>query len=200
MASSARTVKLNKYLETVLSGKETVLNAVQSKQFIDAICAQQSPTVCIDRLFAAGNRGLGAIQAALRTDLSLAFLDGHASDLLAYLQAPEIKSISGGSYLHKTLKAIVEEPFFWNALIGAFKDKHLSPRAQKCFGWVLLQLLLIPSDAVSPHLSLAEEVEPLLLSSRHLDIHEIGSRIQNTIAILSGNCSIMPTQISGLEP
>ncbi|KAF8874384.1 P-loop containing nucleoside triphosphate hydrolase protein [Mucidula mucida] len=185
MAASARTLKLNKYLETVLSGRGTVSNAAESKRFIDGICAQPDRANCIDRLIAAGNRGLDAIQAAIRTDLTLAFLNGHATELLAYLQAPEIKSISGGSYLHKTLKAIVEPPIFWNVLIGEFKAKHLSPRAQQCFCWVLLQLLLIPSDTVSPYLSLAQDVEPLLLSSKHLEVRGIGSQIQNTLAILS---------------
>ncbi|SJL13799.1 related to ECM32-DNA dependent ATPase/DNA helicase B [Armillaria ostoyae] len=178
-----RGAKLSKLFSSVLQGKE-LTNASQSSQFLEALCLQPDPPACIDRIIAS-KAGLRSLQAAFRLDLSQAFFNGLATDTLLYLQAPEIKRISSGQYLTKTLQVIVEPPIFWTPFVEAFKAKQLSEEGQKCFAWVLLQLILIPSDTVSPYVSLAENLLPIILKSSHPDIRTIAQKVKNTIYVAS---------------
>ncbi|KAJ4477292.1 P-loop containing nucleoside triphosphate hydrolase protein [Lentinula aciculospora] len=183
MDDSTRVVKLNKFLDTVLNGKITLSTGSQSKQFIEAICAQADCAGCIDRIIAAGEHGLKAIQTSLRTDLSVTFFDGSATSLLAYLQDPAIKAISGGRHLDKVLQAIVEPPIFFTPFVDAFKNRSLSEPAQKCFSWLLLQLMR--SSADNTYLPIAQNVEPLMAKSHLLDLRNFAAGIRNVITILS---------------
>ncbi|KAJ3985164.1 P-loop containing nucleoside triphosphate hydrolase protein [Lentinula detonsa] len=185
MADPARSAKLNKFLDNVLNGRTPISNVNQSKQLIDAICAQADHAGCIDRIIAAGGHGLGAIQTSLRTDFSLAFLDGPATSLFIYLQDPAIKAISGGHYLEKILQTIVDPPIFWNPFVEAFKNRSLSEPAQKCFSWLLLQLMKSSTSDTSPYLPIALDLEPLMARSHLLDLRNFAAGIRNVISILS---------------
>ncbi len=178
-----RGAKLSKLFSTILQGKE-LTNASQGSQFLEALCLQPDPPGCIDRIIASKG-GLRSLQEAFRLDLSQTFLNGLATDTLLYLQAPGIKRISSGQYLTKTLQAIVEPPIFWTVFVDAFKAKQLSEKGQQCFAWVLLQLILIPSDTVSPYVSLADNLLPIILRSSHPDIRTIAQKIKNTISVAS---------------
>ncbi|KAJ4494825.1 P-loop containing nucleoside triphosphate hydrolase protein [Lentinula edodes] len=185
MADQNRVAKLDKLLGNVLNGKATISTATQSKQFIEAICAQADHAGCVDRIIAGGQQGLGAIQASLRTDLSSAFFDGPATTLLTYLQDPTIKAISGGRFLEKILLAIVDPPIFWTPFVEAFRNRGLSEPTQKCFSWLLLQLMKSSTDATSPYLPIALDVEPLMAKSHILDVRNFSAGIRNVISVLS---------------
>ena len=68
-----------------------------------------------------------SLQAAMRYDLNATFLNGHATNLLTYIQAPEIETTDSGRYLEQILLSIMEPPVFWVALCLAFKNKVLQP-------------------------------------------------------------------------
>ncbi|PBK99914.1 P-loop containing nucleoside triphosphate hydrolase protein [Armillaria gallica] len=178
-----RGARLSKLFSTILQGKE-LTNASQGSQFLEALCLQPDPPGCIDRIIASKG-GLRSLQEAFRLDLSPTFLNGLATDTLLYLQAPEIKRISSGQYLTKTLQAIIEPPIFWTVFVETFKAKQLSEKGQQCFAWVLSQLILIPSDTVSPYVSLADDLLPIILRSSHPDIRTIAQKIKNTISVAS---------------
>ncbi|KAG7444044.1 P-loop containing nucleoside triphosphate hydrolase protein [Guyanagaster necrorhizus] len=179
-----RIERLSKLLNRVLRGTQTLTTSSQYSQFLEAICLQPDPPTCIDKIIASKD-GLASLRAAFRSDLSLPFLNGRVADALLYLQAPEIKTISSGQFLTKMLQAIVDPPIFWDAFVDAFKTKQLLEKGQKCFAWLLLQLILIPSDVVSPYVPLAEELLPLFIASPHLDIRNIAQKVKNTISVVS---------------
>ncbi|SJL13801.1 uncharacterized protein ARMOST_17249 [Armillaria ostoyae] len=84
------------------------------KEFLEALCLQPDPPVCVDKIIAS-NVGLSSLQNAFWSNISVPFLNGSATDALLYLQAPQIKTISSGQFLTKMLQAIAEPPIFWNA-------------------------------------------------------------------------------------
>ncbi|KAK0239336.1 P-loop containing nucleoside triphosphate hydrolase protein [Armillaria nabsnona] len=181
-----RVARLSKLFDNVLRGRQTLTYPSQYSQFLEAFCLQPDPPVCIDKIIAS-NVGLSSLQNAFWSNISLPFLNGSATDALLYLQAPRIKTISSGQFLTKILQAIAEPPIFWNAFVGAFKAKQLSEKGQKCFAWLLLQLILIPSEVVSPYVPLAEELLPLFIASPHLDVRNIAHNIKNTISVASAS-------------
>ncbi|KAK7464371.1 hypothetical protein VKT23_006538 [Stygiomarasmius scandens] len=153
------------------------------KQFIEAICVQPDATICMDKLIR--KDALRLVREAIQSDLGLTFLNGPAMDLLRFLQTPEIKTINSGQYLERALQAIMEPPIFWNAFLDAFNGKKLEEQAQRSFGWLLLQLLTLPGDTVSPYLPDAEAVLPTLITSPILDIRNAGQKIKHTISVVS---------------
>ncbi|KAK0188464.1 P-loop containing nucleoside triphosphate hydrolase protein [Armillaria mellea] len=169
-----RVARLSKLFENVLRGRQTLTFPSQYSQFLEAFYLQPDPPVCIDKIIASNN--------AFWSNISVPFLNDSATNALLYLQAPRIKTISSGQFLAKILQAIVEPPIFWDAFVGAFKAKQLSEKGQKCFAWLLLQLILIPSEVVSPYVPLAEELLPRLIASPHLD---------NTISVASTSAAVI---------
>ncbi|KAK0188469.1 P-loop containing nucleoside triphosphate hydrolase protein [Armillaria mellea] len=178
-----RGAKLSKLFSSTLQGKE-LTNASQGSLFLEALCLQPDPAACINRIIAS-KAGLRSVQAAFRFNTTQPFLNSLATDTLRYLQAPEIERISSGEYLTMTLRAIVEPPIFWTKFVEAFQAKQLSEEGQKCFAWVLLQLILIPSDTVSPYMSLAENILPTILKSSHPDIRTIAQKVRHIISVAS---------------
>ncbi|KAK0489357.1 P-loop containing nucleoside triphosphate hydrolase protein, partial [Armillaria novae-zelandiae] len=181
-----RVARLNTLFNNVLRGKQTITFPPQYSQFLEALCLQRDPPVCIDKIIAS-HVGLSTLQNAFWSNISAPFLNGPATDVLLYLQAPQIKTISSGQFLTKILQAIAEPPIFWNAFVGLFKAKQLSEKGQKCFAWLLLQLILIPSEVISPYVPLAEELLPLFTASPHLDVRNIAHNIKNTISVASAS-------------
>ncbi|KAK0214970.1 P-loop containing nucleoside triphosphate hydrolase protein [Armillaria fumosa] len=191
-----RGAKLSKLFSSTLEGRE-LTKASEGSQFLEALCFQPDPSACIDRIIAS-KAGLRPLQAAFRFDTSQAFLNGPATDTLLYLQAPEIERISSGQYLTKALQAIVEPPIFWTPFVEAFKAKQLSEEGQKCFAWVLLQLILIPSDTISPYVCLAEDLLPTILKSSHPDIRTIAQKVKKAISVAS--TSLVPITKDDIGP
>jgi hypothetical protein len=192
-ANDHRSARLNKLLDTVLKGKTNLDTPGRCKQFIEAICVQPDPPLCIENLIQS-SCGISSIQAAIRADVTITGINEHAVNLLLYIQAPAVKTISNGDVLAKILGAIVEASSFWLAFIDAFKERKLEEAGQTCFAWVLFHLIRIPSDTASPHLTLAQEVQPLLLGSPYLEVRVLGQKIKNTISVLSSSPSTTLTQ------
>ncbi|KAF5345199.1 hypothetical protein D9758_009720 [Tetrapyrgos nigripes] len=183
MTDSTRVDRLTRFLTKVLSGKPELKNEKNFVQFLEAICVQSDAPSCMDQLIA-GN-GLRFVQRAMHSDLSISFLNGLATDLLVYLQKPEIQTVSSGQYLEKTILAIVDPPIFWTAYTNALKAKELSESAQRSFAWLLLQLLTLPSETTSPYLSVAEAVLPVFSGSPIPYLRDLGHKIKKAIAVMT---------------
>ena len=183
-----RSARLNRLLDTVLKGKANLGTDAQCKQFIEAICIQPDPPRCIENIISS-TRGISSIQEAIRADVSVSGLNDHSVNLLSYIQAPAIKTLSGGQFLTLILNGIAESSSFWTAFTSALKERKLTEAGQKCFAWALLHLIQIPSETIFPHLTLAKEVEPLLLGSPHIDVRNLGQKIKHTISISSSSSS-----------
>ena len=175
-----RSARLNRLLDTVLKGKTQLGTSTQCKQFIQAICIQPDPPLCIENIISSP-RGISSIQEAIRADVSVSGLNDHSVNLLSYIQAPAIKTLSGGQFLTLILNGIAESSSFWAAFTTAFKEQKITEAGQESFAWALLHLIQIPSETVSPHLTLAKEVEPLL-GSPYINVRNLGQKIKHTIS------------------
>jgi hypothetical protein len=178
-----RAPRLKSFLNAVLRGERPI--GMQGSLFLDAVCAHEDPPTCISAIIES-EKGLPSLQHAMRTDLSITFLNGPASTLLKYLQAPALKTIGGGQFLVKIILAIVEPPIFWTPFVGAFRAGSLQEPAQLCFAWLLLQLLLLPreSEAADPYRKVAEDpsIIDCLLGLSHPDAKAIGQKIAKVIS------------------
>lgn len=142
---SRRTARLNKNFQDIIRGEKPI-NPSNGALFLEAIYKQDDAAACLERLF--GNpSGLNSLQTAIRYDLSPAFLNGHASSLLQYLQNPDIIAINNGLFLDDILLKIVEPPIFWMEFRKAFLKGDLDENATIAFGWLLYRLCLLPSGA-----------------------------------------------------
>ncbi|KAF9021144.1 P-loop containing nucleoside triphosphate hydrolase protein [Hymenopellis radicata] len=186
MADAQRRARLTRLFDTVLKGTTSLGSPAQCKQFIEAICSQPDPPLCIERIIAS-EHGIAALQAAIRADLSIDTLNKHAVDLIIFLQNPAIKTLSRGQLLTRVLLAIVEPPTFWSEFVTAFKEHKLREQGQRCFAWVLLQLILIPGEEESPYLPIAKDVKAALLLSSHLDVRSLGKHIEHTVSVSSSS-------------
>jgi hypothetical protein len=177
-----RVSKLNKLFGAILHGQQTV-TIQNASRFLEAICAQSDPADCISRLIVS-NVGLASVQAAMRSNLSTAFLNGAATALLKYIQAPELTIIGRGDFLGQLVLKIVEPPIFWSPFTQAFRTKELQEDAQLCFAWLLLQLISLPGEPANKYRKLAEDPTLLnmLLTSSQLDTRTFGSKIKHIIA------------------
>src|SRR5580658_2006870 len=107
---NTRAIKLGKQLDVILRGGQP-LTTQNYTLFLEAICAQPVPATCVSKIISSPT-GVSAVQSAMRFDLSTKFLNGLATQLLMYLQAPDLATIGGGGFLHQILFELVEPPFF----------------------------------------------------------------------------------------
>jgi hypothetical protein len=175
--SDALRSRLRNLFVKVLFGSQAITTA-NAKLFLEAICDQPEPATCIQRLI--GNTpGLPSLQLALRFDISLPFLNGPVTDLLLYLQAPELKSICGGAVLQQIILKIVDPPLLWNAFVEAIKFDQLTENCIQGFSWLLLQLVSLPIEHAVAYSSVAQEgqIQNKLLESSRLDVRTRAQRI-----------------------
>jgi hypothetical protein len=177
-----RSLKLNKLLGSILFGQlnVTIQNA---PLFLEAVCAQSDPADCISRIIAS-KAGLASVQAAMRSNLSTDFLNGPATALLKYIQAPELMTIGRGDFLSQVVLKIVEPPIFWSAFMQSFLGKELQEKGQLCFAWLLLQLISLPGEMAGKYREFAQDPKLLnmLLTSSQLDTRTFGSKIKHILA------------------
>ncbi|KAJ7241901.1 P-loop containing nucleoside triphosphate hydrolase protein [Mycena haematopus] len=180
MDDDIRTTKLNKLFNEILHG--TPLTRQNFLLFLEAIPNQPDHAACMNKIIGSPT-GLASIQAAMRFDLSDKFLNGHATDILSYLQDPELESIGGGSFLMQIVKRIVEPPIFWDAFTNAFKSGRLVERGTRSFAWLLLQLSRLPGSDGDPYIELASTASLLtaLTGSPDADTRLLGYKIKHIV-------------------
>ncbi|TFK32805.1 P-loop containing nucleoside triphosphate hydrolase protein [Crucibulum laeve] len=181
----ARILKLNKLLDSVLQGKQAI-SPSNGNQFLEAVYSQSDPTTCVSRL-CASNTGLNSVKIAMRYDLSPAFLNGVATNVLQFLESPELEAINGGQYLQDIILAIVEPPIFWLAFCQAYEGNKLDEKGQHSFAWLLFHLVSFPAESSDVYRIQARS--PLILtpltSSTNPGIATFGKRIQDILTTRS---------------
>ncbi|TDL13313.1 hypothetical protein BD410DRAFT_679296, partial [Rickenella mellea] len=176
--------------DTVLQGKQA-LGPKNANLFIEAVCAQPDPVNCIS-MIVESKAGLSSIQSVMRFDLSLSFFNGHAGNLIGYIQAPDLKTIGGGSFLNDIILKIVEPPIFWTPFRKAFQAGSLKENGQKAFAWLLLQLITLPRTSESSYIDLAKDTTIIhrIVASSSLDTRTIGQKIKHVLETQSSGLSI----------
>ena len=177
----SRILKLNKIFNEVIHGN-TELIPRNAALFLEAICLQQEPVHCINRIISS-KMGLDPVQASMRFDLSLTFLNGSGCSFLQYIQAPELQNISGGDFLNQVILKIVDPPIFWMAFLAAFRSGLLSEDAQSSFAWLLLQLISLPGAQATPYREISQDSDILgaILSSSKSETRSIGHKIKHIV-------------------
>lgn len=188
MASSdsddPRVTRLSAFFNKVLYGQRTLSTARDGKLFIEAVCLQADPATCAHKLLSSPS-GLSALQASVRFDTSVTFLNEDAVPLLRYLQTPSLKAIGSGSVLAQLLLSMVEPPFFWEALTKSFTDGLLNQGASQAFAWLLLQLVSLPGKSSSPYLAVAHSSNILtaILKSPDGETRILGQKIEHALPL-----------------
>jgi hypothetical protein len=160
-----RSAKLRTLFSSVLTGKSSITNS-NAKLFLEAVVDQTDPSVCIQRLAGSAN-GFAALQSALSSSNTPAFLNDTIAKFIIYLEAPPLKTVCGGEVLRQVVMKFVELPVIWDSLIKYVKAGTLDDCAVEAFSWLLLQLLCLPKDIALTYIPIAqdEKIQKLLKES-----------------------------------
>jgi len=177
-----RTARLTKVFNSILHGK--AITPDLGPIFLEAMCAQPDPVACASRVMA-NSSGLAALQTAIRYDLSSDFLNTHGNAVLEFLQTPDLKYIDNGHFLNDMIIKIVDPPIFWMAFRGAFLKGELEENATASFGWLFLQLCLLPIDQATPYRQDADMSSILtsLVKSSSPKIAGFGTKITEILTV-----------------
>jgi len=182
---------LANFYRGVLSGKHTLQTPQNGNLFIEAVCSQTDPPTCVHEIISSQN-GLPSVQACMRFSFSPVFLNGRATELLRYLQAPALKAICGGDLLHQVILCIVKPPIFWNVFVRAYRDGSLQEVAIQSFAWLLVELLSLPTEKSLEYHDLAQDLtaRELLLTSPHFEVRTMGQKIKHILSTLNSAAPI----------
>ncbi|KAF8957451.1 P-loop containing nucleoside triphosphate hydrolase protein [Flammula alnicola] len=176
-----RTARLTKTFASILTGSNVITPRL-GPLFLEAIYTQSDPVACISKIIAS-SAGVSALQTAIRYDLSPKFLNSHASLILQYLQAEELKVINNGYFLNDILTKLVDPPIFWMEFRKAFLKGDLDENATQSFGWLLLQLCMLPTEQAAKYRQDTDMASILhaFLTSTSPKVIAIGSKIQEVL-------------------
>lgn len=183
-SDNQRATRLSGFFNKVLHNERKLTTSRDGKLFIEALCTQVNVATCAHKLLSSPY-GLSSLQASVRFDTSVSFLNDNAAPLLRYLQDPSLKSIGSGSVLAQILICIVEPPFFWDALVKSFAGSLLNPDACQAFAWLLLELISIPVKGSSPYVAVANSSNILdsILKSSDGETRILGQKIKHALPL-----------------
>ena len=179
-----RKTRLDKFFRDVNQGERSLRTTLDGNRYIEALCSQSDPAACVQAVVSTPS-GLHALQLSHQFDISDAFLNGASSDLLNYIQHPDLESLLGGALLRQLLESITTTPIFWTALEKSYRNRSLHISAQLGFAWLLLQLLRLPAPACVPYNQLAQDpkLQDSFLKSGDLRLRTFGSRIKHVLSV-----------------
>ncbi|RPA83460.1 P-loop containing nucleoside triphosphate hydrolase protein [Ascobolus immersus RN42] len=181
--------RLNKRFNDVLRGREMVQKAPEGRIFLEAICEQKDPSVCIEKL-GTSTHALKAIRFTFRSDLSPTFIIDHACRFFRYFYDPSLKQLGNGQFFKDVMEAILDPPSFFHAFTNAFKAGQLKEPAVEVFAWLLLECLSIFDHEDNPEfLDIAKEItdDATFIKSESKDIRTFGQKIKHAVDVLAGN-------------
>ena len=176
-----KAAKLSKLFAAIIFGKQP-LNPQNNPLFLEAIYDSPDPAGCVDSIINSP-KGLPSLQASLRMDITIPFLNDTAAKVVQAIAKPEVSSIASGTHVQKAVLSIVEPPIFWGALQRAFQAGELGPKAQKAFAWLLLQLVMLPLEKAGEYVPLAQDpsIIDVLAVSPDTEVRAIVSKISYSV-------------------
>ncbi|PQE16470.1 nfx1-type zinc finger-containing 1 protein [Rutstroemia sp. NJR-2017a BBW] len=179
-----RTIRLNKLFHDVIYERRTLTTSRDGNLFVESVCSQNDAATIVYKLVSSP-KGLEAIQKSMRFDTTIPFLNGHAVQLLRYLQARELKEVDSGSVLAQLITAIVEPPFFWDAFTQAFQRGSLNSEASYVYAWLLFELLVRPGKSTTSYTLVAKTPGVLdsILKSSDGETRNLGQKIKHTLSL-----------------
>ncbi|KAI5210180.1 P-loop containing nucleoside triphosphate hydrolase protein [Aureobasidium subglaciale] len=165
-----------------LTGKFKISSVRDAEAFLSTTLKQRdSPIVVVEEILASRN-GLRCLHDAFDIDDSPEWFDNGLQPVLSWLQYPALESASCGSYLQRTLQAIVGPPgsTFWKTYPSHVKYELVGEKSRQCFAWVLLQLLTNTRIVRPFDMMIARDplVQTVLAESTSNNTRHLGERIQ----------------------
>jgi len=192
--TAGRSSKLRTLFSKVLTGKENIMSS-NSKQFLEAICDQPEPAICIQRLVGSCH-GCPALQSSLSSNTLPTFLNGPTAAFINYLQAHELKTICGGEVLRQIILKVVDTPLTWDAFLEAARSQKLTEHGAEAFSWLLLELLSLPTDKAITYAAVAQDpsIQKQLLQGPSVKVR---LRAQRIVHITSNLTAKHKTDVGG---
>jgi len=186
-----RLAGLTKLFNGVIHGNRELKSAQDGNRFLEALCAQEDASKCVENLIAAP-QGLAAMAKAFRFSSSSAFLNGPGSSALRFLSAGSIKQLYGGHFLHRIIEQIVQPPTFWNTIVKAHHAcTELTEDGTQAFAWLLLEILYCRSEEVPDVREVAEQVtqDNSLMNHSLLEVRNLGHKIKHVLESTSSDAA-----------
>ena len=154
------------------------------RQFIEVMCVQADSAICAHKILSSSSR-LSCLQASVRLNISIIFLNEDAVSLLRYLQISFLKVIDSDFVLAQLLLSMMKPLFFWETLTKSFTDDLLNSNASQTFAWLLLQLVFLLDKASSSHLVIADSSNILntILKSIDEETRNLGQKINHVLPL-----------------
>jgi hypothetical protein len=188
-AAVKRIAAQTKLFDAVIFGRRELKSASDANRFLEALCAQEDASKCVERLVAAP-KGLDAVAKAYRFSSASDFLNGAATSVIHHLSHPSVKQLYGGQFLRRVLEQIVQPPTFWHTFIEAHNGRVLTLDGTYAFAWLLLELLHSRSEGVPQDVrDIAARVnnDKSLINSESLGARKLGHRIRHVLESTSNN-------------
>ena len=159
-----RQVGLTKLFKAVIHGHRELNSPEDGNRFLEALCAQEDPSKCLETLIAAPE-GFSSVAK------------------LIYFSHPALKQLYAGQFLQRVIEQIVQPPTFWNSLLQAYHAQTLTDTGIHAFAWLLLQLLLSHSNDVPTVRDVAEQItaEGSFTDSSSLEVRTVGQKIKHVL-------------------
>ncbi|KAF1998618.1 P-loop containing nucleoside triphosphate hydrolase protein [Amniculicola lignicola CBS 123094] len=183
-----RLVGLTKQFNAVIAGKRPLSSLPEGTRFLEALCAQEDVSNCVERVVAAP-AGLSAVAKAFRFSETSAFLNGSASPVLLRLSDPSLKQLHAGQFLSRVIEAIVSPPTFWNVFVGAHHGRTLGEEGTYAFAWLLLEMLYCHTEEMPDVREVAERIteDGSLINGSSLQIRAYGQKIKHILSSTSAD-------------
>lgn len=192
-ALSKRAAGLKKLFNAVVHGNRELKSGADGDRFLEALCAQEDVSKCVEVLIAAP-AGLAAVARAFRFSNSSTFINGSATSTILHLSQPSLKQLYGGQFLQRVIEQIVHPPSFWNTLVESHNARLLTLEASHAFAWLLLEVLLSSSEEVPDVRDVAERVtcNASLINSESMDVRNLGHKIKHVLESTSSDSADGP--------
>lgn len=180
-----REIKLSSQFPLFLRGKRKVVSVLDGQHFLEAVCLQNSASTCVEHMISSKD-GLTAVRDAFRRDLGTSYIQEYAVRFLLYLSDSAVKSLNGGSFLHRLLQEVIEPRSFWDALFGHFEEDSLDERGIEAIAWLCLELLSLPT---SPEEEIVDSIRKVsqggrLLKSQSQQTRGYGYKLEKLLRLL----------------
>jgi hypothetical protein len=187
-AASKRAAGLNKLFNAVVFGNRDLKSVADANRFLEALCAQDEVSKCIEALIAAPH-GLSAVAKSFRFSPDSTFLNGPATAVIHQLSHPSVKQLYAGQFLNRVLEQIVQPPTFWNTFVEAHNARILTPEGTHAFAWLLLELLHSRSEDIPDVREIALRLtnNESLINSESLDVRNLGHKIKHVLESTSAD-------------
>ncbi|KAG5936840.1 hypothetical protein E4U59_004763 [Claviceps monticola] len=183
-----RVARLQKIFWDFLQGRRSIKTEHEGNLFLESICAQESPSICVEKIIASPH-GLENIQRGVRVNTSAHYISLHVIPFLNYVSHSDVKSLCEGTFLDKIVYAVVEPPTLWKVMAQLYRQNGFINENSDAtiFAWLCLEITLSSSQnlaAVSSDIVISWD---WLAFTKHpcRAIRDIGHRIQKVIQIKS---------------